>query len=65
MLSSTHFECGVPKLSDLPSVITRINYLQKMFKVLNMAKLCLRIVDARFAPVTSKCKEVFKGKFGK
>lgn len=43
---STRFERGVPKFSDLPSVITRINDLQKMFKVLNKAKLCLRIADA-------------------
>ena len=61
---STRFECGVPKFSDLPSVITCISDLQKILKFLNKAKLCMGIADARFAPVTSKCKGVFKDKFG-
>ena len=58
------FECGVPKFSDLPSVITCISDLQKILKFLNETKLCLGISDARFAPVTSKCKGVFKDKSG-
>ena len=58
---STRIECNVPRFSDLPSLITCINDLQI---ILNQSKLCLGIADAQFAPVTSKCKGVFKDKSG-
>ena len=61
---STRIECNIPRFSDLPSLITCINDLQIILKFLNQSKLCLGIADAQFAPVTSKCKGVFKDKSG-
>ena len=39
--------------------------LQAILMVLYQSKLCLGISDPGFAPVTSKCKGVFKDRLGK
>lgn len=48
------------QLCNLPTIITFLSDLKAILIFLNQWKLCLGIVDTRFAPVISKCKGIFR-----